>query len=142
MTGRMSAMTTWWTAPRQQGYEQALRDHRVPIDNSLIAPGCSVAGEVVRSVLAPGVVVEKGAVVRDSVVLAGTVIGAGAQVINAIIDEDVTVGAGATIGIEGKGGIRVRRERGSTIAVIGRRRMIGENARVPAGARMDPDDEE
>jgi len=119
------------------------RIHRsARIDNSLIAPGCSVAGEVARSVLAPGVVVEKGAVVRDSVVLAGTVIGAGAHVINAIIDEDVTVGAGATIGVEGKGGMRVRRERGSAITVIGRRRTIGANARVPAGGRMDPESEE
>ena len=40
--------------------------------DSLLSPGCRVAGTVVRSVLGPGVVVEAGATVRNSVVFADT----------------------------------------------------------------------
>lgn len=37
------------------------------IENSLISPGCAVRGRVTHSVLGPGVVVEEGAEVVDSV---------------------------------------------------------------------------
>jgi glucose-1-phosphate adenylyltransferase len=57
------------------------------IEDSLVSPGCSVAGRVVRSVLAPGVVVEEGAVVRDSVVFHDAEIRLGASVECAIVDE-------------------------------------------------------
>jgi glucose-1-phosphate adenylyltransferase len=53
---------------------------------------------VERSVLGPGVRVEKGAVVRDSVVLNDTTIGRGAQVNRAIVDKRVQLGSGARVG--------------------------------------------
>ncbi|RYG62626.1 glucose-1-phosphate adenylyltransferase, partial [bacterium] len=56
------------------------------IENALISPRCWIAGEVVRSVLAPGVTVGKGAVVRDSVLMEGTTIRAGTRVERAIVD--------------------------------------------------------
>nr|CAA9270384.1 Glucose-1-phosphate adenylyltransferase [uncultured Armatimonadetes bacterium] len=68
---------------------------RARIDNSLVSPGCVVRGEVVRSVLAPGVVVEEGAVVRDSILLHEAVIQAGARVERAIVDEGACVAEGA-----------------------------------------------
>ena len=40
------------------------------VEDSLVSPGVDVSGEVVRSVLGPGVVVEKGARVEDSVIFA------------------------------------------------------------------------
>lgn len=54
--------------------------------DSLVGPGCMVGGSVVRSVLSPGVVVEQGAVVEDSVVLNEAVIRSGARVERAIVD--------------------------------------------------------
>src|SRR4051812_11603045 len=48
------------------------------LTNSLLSPGCDIAGEVSGSVLGPGVVVEKGARVIDSVVFEDCVIRAGA----------------------------------------------------------------
>jgi glucose-1-phosphate adenylyltransferase len=54
------------------------------IERSLVSPGCEVRGRVVHSVLAPGVVVEEGAEVVDSVVLTEARIGA--SVSRAVID--------------------------------------------------------
>jgi glucose-1-phosphate adenylyltransferase len=56
-----------------------------------------VAGRVVRSVLSPGVVVEAGAVVEESVILHDAVIRAGARVERAIVDAGVEVGRGETV---------------------------------------------
>ena len=55
------------------------------IESSLISPGCNVKGRVVRSVLGPGVVVEEGVEVTDSVVLGDSLIAA--DVRRAIINE-------------------------------------------------------
>ncbi len=63
------------------------------VEDSLLGPGCTVAGEVLRSVLSAGVVVEAGAVVRDSVLLPGAVVRAGAVVERAVLDDSADVRA-------------------------------------------------
>jgi glucose-1-phosphate adenylyltransferase len=68
------------------------------VQRSLISNGCIVHGQVINSVLSPGVRVEPGAVVRDSIIMLDTVIGADAIVDRCIIDENVRIGAGAQIG--------------------------------------------
>lgn len=95
--------------------------------DSLIAPGCRIAGRVERSVLAPGVVVEDGAQVRDSILLHGTVVEKGATVARAILDSDVRVGKEATVG-----------EPEGDLALAGQRARIAARSRVPAGARVEP----
>ncbi len=50
------------------------------VDDSLVSPGCDVRGRVCRSVLGPGVVVEKGAIITDSVIFADVVVSEGADV--------------------------------------------------------------
>ena len=50
------------------------------VHRSLISHGCEIAGTVVNSVLSPGVRVEVGAVVRDSIVMFDSVIRSGAVV--------------------------------------------------------------
>ena len=57
-----------------------------------------INGTVVNSVLSPGVRVDMGAVVRDSIIMFDTVIGSGAVVDRAILDKEVVVGQGAIIG--------------------------------------------
>ncbi|MBA2358764.1 MAG: glucose-1-phosphate adenylyltransferase [Actinobacteria bacterium] len=61
------------------------------VGESLVSPGCVVAGRVRGSVLAPGVVVEEGAEVLESVLLADVRVRAGVRVARAIVDEGVTV---------------------------------------------------
>ena len=68
------------------------------IHSSLISHGCIIKGQVERSVLSPGVVVEENAVVRDSILLFDTVIGAGSVVDHAILDKEVIVGKNCQIG--------------------------------------------
>jgi glucose-1-phosphate adenylyltransferase len=58
-----------------------------------------VQGRVERSVLSPGVVVDHGAVVRDSVIMHRCRIEAGAVVDRAILDKNVWVRRGARIGV-------------------------------------------
>ncbi len=53
--------------------------------------------------LGPGVRVEKGATVRDSVILNDTVIAKGAVIERAIIDKHAHIGPGCRIGAKGEG---------------------------------------
>ena len=62
------------------------------VGNSLVTEGCEIYGSVINSVISGDVVVEKGAVVKDSVILDGVRICEGAQVHYSILDADTTVG--------------------------------------------------
>ena len=68
------------------------------VHKSLISHGCEISGTVVNSVLSPGVRVDVGAVVRDSIVMFDSVIRSGAVVDRAILDKEVVVGQGAIVG--------------------------------------------
>jgi glucose-1-phosphate adenylyltransferase len=72
----------------------ALVEAGATVERSLVSPACRVVGRVVRSVLSPGVVVEAGAVVEESVILHDAVIGAGARVERAVVDAGAEVPAG------------------------------------------------
>ena len=72
--------------------------HNASLQNSLISAGCVINGTVVNSVLSPGVVVEEGAVVRDSIVFFDCKIGKDAIVDLAILDKGVEVGERAVVG--------------------------------------------
>ncbi len=68
---------------------------------SMISDGCIISGGLVqRSVLSPGVIVERDSLVEDSVVFDDVVIEPGAQIRNAIIDKEVTIQAGALLGYD------------------------------------------
>ncbi|KUL72296.1 MULTISPECIES: glucose-1-phosphate adenylyltransferase [unclassified Streptomyces] len=66
---------------------------------SIISAGCLIRGQVTRSVLSPGVVVDPGAVVQGSVLHDNVHIGRGAVVRGAVLDKNVDVPPGATIGV-------------------------------------------
>jgi glucose-1-phosphate adenylyltransferase len=68
------------------------------VEDSLLSPGCDVAGQVRRCVLSPGVVVEAGAQVEDTVLLDDVVVRAGARVRSAVLDVGVEVDGGADVG--------------------------------------------
>lgn len=98
------------------------------IDRSLIAPGSIVRGQVERSVLGPGVVVEAGAAVRNSIVFANTVIRPDAVVEYAIVDSDAEIGQAA-----GVGGANDKK---SEIALVGLAAHVPAGDTVPAGGRF------
>ncbi len=99
------------------------------IDDSLISPGCVVRGRVQRSVLGPGVVVEEGAEVHDSVLLHDAVVESGAQVAAVVADMGVRIGPGASVGRRPDPGRRC----GDDDLVV-----LGEGTEVPPGAEMAP----
>jgi glucose-1-phosphate adenylyltransferase len=66
---------------------------------SIISAGCLIRGQVTRSVLSPGVVVDPGAVVQGSVLHDNVHVGRGAIVRGAVLDKNVEVPPGATIGV-------------------------------------------
>jgi glucose-1-phosphate adenylyltransferase len=65
---------------------------------SMVCNGCIVRGQVVRSVLSPGVYVSPGAVIRDSVIMNDSWIGPGAVIDRCILDKNVVVGSHAVLG--------------------------------------------
>jgi glucose-1-phosphate adenylyltransferase len=108
------------------------------VSRSLLANGCSVAGEVVNSVLFPGVVVERGAVVRDSIVMHDTVVGAAAVLDRAIVDKEVRIGRGARLG-DGDDMTPNRacpEHLSSGLVVVGKRARIPEGLVVGRNARI------
>ncbi len=68
------------------------------VRGSMVSAGCVIEGEVVNSMLSPGVRVGKNATIRDSIILQDCVIEEGATVDLAILDKRVVVGGEAKVG--------------------------------------------
>jgi glucose-1-phosphate adenylyltransferase len=103
------------------------------VHRSLISHGCVINGTVVNSVLSPGVRVDVGAVVRDSIVMFDTVIRSGAVIDRAILDKEVVVGQGAIVGDGGDFDTPNRKEPGRLNTGI---TVVGKQAVIPRGARI------
>ncbi|MDQ3705605.1 MAG: glucose-1-phosphate adenylyltransferase [Chloroflexota bacterium] len=111
------------------------------VTQSLISHGCRVRGSVERSVLSPGVVVEEGAVVRDSIVLFDTVIGAGSVVDRSILDKEVVVGKNCRIG-HGDDMTPNKQEPGrlnTGITLVGKRSRLPDNLTVGRNCKIGTD---
>ncbi|MBR2901071.1 MAG: glucose-1-phosphate adenylyltransferase [Clostridia bacterium] len=99
------------------------------INNSIITEGCEIYGTVINSVLSAGVVVERGAVVRDSVILGNVVLRADSTVDYSVIDADTVVGKGASVGKE------IALSKGITL--VGGGLTVPEGVSVPDGVLCD-----
>ena len=63
---------------------------------SMVSDGCIISGgSVWRSILSPGVVVERGAVVEESVIFDDVLIDPGARIKRAIVDKESRIRSGA-----------------------------------------------
>ncbi len=105
------------------------------VEDSLLSPGCDVAGEVVGSVLGPGVVVEKGARVEDCVLFSDVVVRKGARVTTSIVDDRSEIGREATVGALP---LRRRSAQDHDLVVIGQDCAVAADSGVNAGARLEP----
>lgn len=72
--------------------------HQATLDNSLIYNGCEINGLVRNSILFPGVKIEKGAEVHDSVLFFNNTVHEGAYLRKIISDVNTTFGAGSQVG--------------------------------------------
>lgn len=111
------------------------------IERSLISHGCIIKGTVERSVLSPGVVVEEGAVVRESILLFNTVIGAGSVVERAILDKESIVGKNSHIGYgDDMTPNKLEPSRLNTgITLIGKRAHMPDNLTVGRNCKVGTD---
>jgi glucose-1-phosphate adenylyltransferase len=98
----------------------------------LVSNGCVVRGMVEQCVLSPGVYVSPGAIVRRSVILDDTWIGPGALVDMAILDTNVVVGSGAMVGCGEDFTPNLAQPEWLDSGIT----VVGERARIPAGARL------
>jgi glucose-1-phosphate adenylyltransferase len=109
------------------------------VHRSLISHGCVINGTVVNSVLSPGVRVDVGAVVRDSIVMFDSVIRSGAVVDRAILDKEVVVGPGAIVGDGPDLDTPNKQEPGrlnTGITVVGKRSIIPRGVRIGRNVKI------
>ncbi len=112
------------------------------VHRSLISHGCVINGTVVNSVLSPGVRVDVGAVVRDSIVMFDSIIRSGAVVDRSILDKEVVVGPGAIVGDGPDFDTPNKQEPGrlnTGITVIGKRAVIPRGARIGRNVKIAGD---
>ena len=99
------------------------------LKNCMISAGSHIQGTVINSVLAPGVVVEEGAVVKDSILFEDCIVGKGAKVDLAILDKRVQVGENAIVGCGDNHTCANKRKPSHLYTGI---TLVGKEARVPA----------
>ncbi|HET9344119.1 MAG TPA: sugar phosphate nucleotidyltransferase, partial [Candidatus Limnocylindrales bacterium] len=112
------------------------------VHRSLISHGCMINGTVVNSVLSPGVRVDVGAVVRDSIVMFDCVIRSGAVVDRSILDKEVVVGQGAIVGDGPDLDTPNRQEPArlnTGISVVGKRAIIPRGTRIGRNVKVAGD---
>jgi glucose-1-phosphate adenylyltransferase len=129
---------SWLIHTRSEERAPAKIGETAQVHRSLISHGCVVNGTVVNSVLSPGVRVEVGAVVRDSIVMFDSVIRQGAIIDRAILDKEVVVGPGAVVG-DGPDGPPNRQEPGrlnTGITVVGKRAIIPRGQRIGRNVKI------
>jgi glucose-1-phosphate adenylyltransferase len=129
----------WLVHTRSEERAPARIGPTASVHRSLISHGCLISGTVERSVLSPGVRVDPGAVVRDSIVMFDSVIRAGAVVDHAILDKEVSVGPNAIVGMGADFDTPNRQEPtrlNSGITVVGKRAVIPAGVRIGRNVRV------
>lgn len=102
------------------------------MDNSMAYNGCLVEGTVRNSILFPGVKIEKGAVVTDSVLFFNNTVLRDTRITRTVSDVNTTFGVGSSIGGEADQGSE------SGITVIGWNNTIPPGAVIGRGCTVYP----
>lgn len=108
------------------------------VQNSLVADGCEVYGNLEFSIIFAGVKIGKGATVNSSIIMPGAVIEDGANVQFAIVAENTVIGKNAKVGATPES-VDEKEEWG--ITVIGANTVIPENGVVKAKEMIDSETE-
>lgn len=101
------------------------------IDRSIIGEGTEICGEIYNSVIGAGVIIKKGAVVRDSIIMRESVLEENVKLHKAIIAENVRIGTNSELGIgefaASKYDPKVYQ---SDLVTVGENSVIPENVKV------------
>ncbi|MBM9605371.1 glucose-1-phosphate adenylyltransferase family protein [Desulfopila inferna] len=101
------------------------------VDNSLIYNGCIIDGEVRNSVIFPGVVVKKGAVIENSVIFFNNVINENCRLNKVVADVNNNYGRNVVIGAEPGSSAQ-------KVTVIGWNNQVPLQTRIEEGATIYP----
>jgi len=102
------------------------------IGNSLVSNGCVIEGTVEHSVISPGVRIEEGAAVKDSIILNDSIVLPHAVVDYSILDKEVVIGAGCQIGFGENFQINRRDPKVANTGIT----VVGKRARIPDGIKI------
>ncbi|MGD9948914.1 MAG: glucose-1-phosphate adenylyltransferase family protein [Desulfobulbus sp.] len=103
------------------------------VSSSLVSAGCVIEGTVINSVLSPGVRVNKGAVVSNSVIFEDCILEKDAKVDLAILDKRAQVGKGALVG---QGGNLTEVNKAYPKHLYTGISLVGKEARIPDGVSV------
>lgn len=122
------------------GYPPAKIGPRAEVSRSLVSIGCVINGRVERSILSPGVYVEEGAVVRDSIIFDDSRIQAGAAIDRSIVDKEVSIGEGCHVGYGDDWTVNHERPDivNSGIAIVGKRARVAPGVRIGRNCVIGP----
>ena len=104
------------------------------VQESLVADGCEIYGDIDMTVLFPGVHIAEGAIVRDSIIMPGCRIEEGAVVQYSIVSENTVISKNAVVGARPED---VESTDSWGITVIGDNLTIGENVVIPPKSMID-----
>lgn len=102
--------------------------------DSLLSPGSRVSGRVERSVIGPGVVVEAGALVADSVLFADVVVRAGARVHWTVLDTRAVVEQDARVSDVDAAAL----DDPDAVTLVGSESRVARGVVLESGARLEP----
>ena len=107
------------------------------VQNSMVAEGCNVYGNLEFSILFEGVYVAENAHVLDSIIMPGAVIKEGAVVQYAIVSENAVIGENAIVGERPE---KINDIDDWGVAVIGPDCKIAENMIIPPKSMIDAEE--
>ena len=110
------------------------------VEQAMLSPGVEIEGTVRGTVCSPGVIVEKDAVVEDSILMHDVIVRRGAKLRRVIADKDTVFGEGAMVGMgdaprSGPG----RRPGQVPLTVVGKGTQVEAGVCVPPGKEIAKD---
>ncbi len=121
----------WKIYTKQDIIEPQYISAEAKVERAIIGAGAQIYGEVQSCVLGAGVVIEEGAVVRDSILMEGTRVRRGAIIDKAILAENCDIGEGVQIGVGEEAPSRLN----ASIYAFGLA-TLGEDTVIPANVRI------
>jgi glucose-1-phosphate adenylyltransferase len=123
----------WIIYTKSEERPSAIIGSGAKVERSMISHGCQVYGQVIHSVLSPGVVVEEGAVVKDSIIMFDTVVGKNSVIDHMVIDKEVIIGPDSQLGVGDDFETPNKLEPGRLNTGLS---IIGKRAHLPAGIKV------
>ncbi len=122
------------------GHQPAVLAPVANVTQSIISSGCKVHGTVENSVLSPGVIVEEGAIVRNSIIFHESIIKKDAVLDRVISDKDVVIGETTHMGVgdESIANEEIPKDECSGITVIGKEVQIGAHVQIGKNTLLYP----